>query len=281
MQEKTSIEINKLDKLSKKDIGSRFRELRQEKGISQQSMAGILNVSRSNYSQIELGNQFPTFETLAIISDYCSCSYEWLLHGEANQSTPDITDPRLRTEIDIPFPKTPVADRRTLLVMAMQLEGYIQRSTDPGYLLSLPALEIPSSVLDDHHSVFRVFAAPQDNLSLGIIKSDLIVARQLSNLSEVLLSHTFVILTATDLLVCTISDLLIGSQVLICNDNGPRPQQFPVKISQIREVWMATGVYSTRIGPAASKIGDQLAKFQTVLKTLQDEITELGKVLKG
>lgn len=68
--------------LSKKDIGERIRVLRINNGLSQAFIANILNLSRSNYSQIELGNQYPTFNTLHEIARYYSKTYEWLLHGE-------------------------------------------------------------------------------------------------------------------------------------------------------------------------------------------------------
>ena len=70
---------------SKKTIGGRIRSLRIENGFSQSFIASILNLSRSNYSQIELGNQYPSFNTLHNIARYYSKSYEWLLHGSESQ----------------------------------------------------------------------------------------------------------------------------------------------------------------------------------------------------
>lgn len=70
--------------LSKKDIGERIKALRVKNGLSQAFIANILNLSRSNYSQIELGNQYPSFNTLHEIARYYSKTYEWLLHGESS-----------------------------------------------------------------------------------------------------------------------------------------------------------------------------------------------------
>ena len=68
--------------LSKKILGERIKSLRIEKAYAQADVAGFLNLSRSNYSQIELGNQFPTFHTLNALSRHYNKSYEWLLHGK-------------------------------------------------------------------------------------------------------------------------------------------------------------------------------------------------------
>ena len=73
--------------LSKKDLGERIKSLRIEKAYAQAYVAKLLNLSRSNYSQIELGNQYPTFNTLCVISNYYNKSYNWLLHGEEEPGT--------------------------------------------------------------------------------------------------------------------------------------------------------------------------------------------------
>lgn len=72
--------------LSKVNIGERIKNLRLVHNLSQAAIANILNISRSNYSQIELGNQFPSFDTLHLIARYYSKSYEWILHGESQDS---------------------------------------------------------------------------------------------------------------------------------------------------------------------------------------------------
>lgn len=67
--------------LSKKAVGERIKELRVKSGLSQAFIANVLGLSRSNYSQIELGNQYPSFHTLHEIARYYGKTYEWLLHG--------------------------------------------------------------------------------------------------------------------------------------------------------------------------------------------------------
>jgi len=76
--------------LSKKILGKRIKSLRLEKSYAQAYVADLLNLSRSNYSQIELGNQYPTFNTLNAISRHYNRSYEWLLHGEEEKQITEI-----------------------------------------------------------------------------------------------------------------------------------------------------------------------------------------------
>ena len=72
--------------LSKKEIGERIKELRVNSGLSQAFIANILSLSRSNYSQIELGNQYPSFNTLHEIARYYGKTYDWLLHGDSAET---------------------------------------------------------------------------------------------------------------------------------------------------------------------------------------------------
>ena len=73
--------------LSKKTLGERIKSLRLEKAYAQAYVAKILNLSRSNYSQIELGNQYPTFTTLNVLSKHYNKSYDWFLHGREEEET--------------------------------------------------------------------------------------------------------------------------------------------------------------------------------------------------
>lgn len=78
--------------LSKKILGERIKSLRLEKAYAQADVASFLNLSRSNYSQIELGNQYPTFQTLNVLSRHYNKSYEWLLHGKDIQQEPPVNN---------------------------------------------------------------------------------------------------------------------------------------------------------------------------------------------
>ena len=77
--------------LSKKILGERIKSLRVEKAYAQAHVANFLNLSRSNYSQIELGNQYPTYHTLNAISRHYNKSYEWLLHGRDERESAELS----------------------------------------------------------------------------------------------------------------------------------------------------------------------------------------------
>ena len=50
-------EVNMNSKVSQKQIGQRITKLRKIKGLSQENLAKVMNISRSSLAQIELGNR--------------------------------------------------------------------------------------------------------------------------------------------------------------------------------------------------------------------------------
>ena len=63
----------------------RIKELMQEKGIQQQQMAGLLNVSRASIYKYQQGKAEPNIETLIKIADYFDVSLDYLC-GRQNKN---------------------------------------------------------------------------------------------------------------------------------------------------------------------------------------------------
>jgi len=59
--------------------GERIRELRTERGLSQQKIADILQIDRSNYSKYELGKLEPNNEMLVTLARFFNVSADYLL----------------------------------------------------------------------------------------------------------------------------------------------------------------------------------------------------------
>ena len=56
----------------KKLFGKRLRELRTQKGLTQEKMAELIGIQPENYSRIELGHSFPKPENLLKMSQALS-----------------------------------------------------------------------------------------------------------------------------------------------------------------------------------------------------------------
>ena len=77
-------------------IGSKLRELRKKRGISQEDLAKVLGVTKSTISKYELGQREPDINAILKISEQFGASVEYLLGvvDEDGLLTPEgIADP--------------------------------------------------------------------------------------------------------------------------------------------------------------------------------------------
>lgn len=68
------------------DFSSRLKELRISRGLTQQGLATILNVSQNAIYNWENGKRQPDFETLEFIADIFNVDIDFLL-GRTNKTT--------------------------------------------------------------------------------------------------------------------------------------------------------------------------------------------------
>ena len=66
--------------MDQKKIGSLLKELRKEKGLTQEQFAEIVNVSNRTVSRWENGNNMPDLDILIQISDYYEIDLRELLN---------------------------------------------------------------------------------------------------------------------------------------------------------------------------------------------------------
>lgn len=63
-----------------KAIGKRIKEIREKKKISQQDIAGLCNIEKSNFSRLEAGNTNPTIYTLNKIAEHLGVTLSELVN---------------------------------------------------------------------------------------------------------------------------------------------------------------------------------------------------------
>ena len=68
--------------MDQKKIGTLLKELRKEKGLTQEQFAEMINVSNRTVSRWENGNNMPDLDILIQISDYYEIDLRELLDGE-------------------------------------------------------------------------------------------------------------------------------------------------------------------------------------------------------
>lgn len=105
------------------NYGERLRQLRLEKGLSQQELANRLKINRSTYARYELGKTQPDFETVSRIADFFAVSTDYILGRSAKKENdwdsklPELTE---KDERDI------AKDLEKMISNLEKKEGYSQ-----------------------------------------------------------------------------------------------------------------------------------------------------------
>ena len=66
-----------------KEFGSRIRDLRKKKGITQEQLSTMLNVSTNHLAKVETGSRCCSIELLQELSDCLNVGMDYLLNGNA------------------------------------------------------------------------------------------------------------------------------------------------------------------------------------------------------
>ena len=73
--------------MDQKKIGGFLKELRREKGVTQEQLAERLGVSSRTVSRWETGSNLPDLDLLMVLADYHGVELRELLDGERKDTT--------------------------------------------------------------------------------------------------------------------------------------------------------------------------------------------------
>ena len=73
-------------------VGERLKKIRQERKISQNDFAEMLNVSRSTYLLVEKGEREINFKMIESLNKQFGVSSDWLLFGESKNTSNNIEE---------------------------------------------------------------------------------------------------------------------------------------------------------------------------------------------
>jgi transcriptional regulator with XRE-family HTH domain len=233
----------------------------------------VLQLSRSNYSQIELGNQFPTFHTLHILARYYSKSYEWLLHGYQIQETDRKSNPEtigfpvLERAVVVMnnagYPQLSVVDQQSRL-------AYMESLRSDSFLQQLDTLHIPLDYTDPQF-IYRAFKLAGMSLPALLDHSDILIGRHLSAYKNLVLNNLYVIVTHEDICIARFLNINSSNDGLVFKNNN-NSTDFILPFSAIQEIWESYGKFTTAIDPIVNDMELNLRRFENTIRKLEKEL---------
>ncbi|MBN7812141.1 helix-turn-helix domain-containing protein [Algoriphagus sp. H41] len=222
-------------------VNSNLKLLRKKKGLTQESMAESLAISRSKLAGYESSIN-PPLETLILLSDFLGVSTDILLredlgtYSEYKLRELLETDQFLRGRKLRILATTVDAEGRELIEVVSQRAkaSYLAGFSDPEFVAELPRFSLPFLPGDRKHRVFQV----DGDSMLPIADGAWIVCEYMEDWTQMRDGERYVVVTEQEGVTFKIAyNRISASQKLLLCSANPIYAPFEVGVEQIREVW--------------------------------------------
>ena len=256
---------------SKKEIAQRLKVLRKSQNLSQQDLSDILEISRSNYSQIELGKQFPSYPSLVILSRYFNKSYDWLLHGDESQDNLPLMN--LNKE-----EKTTGKPLQTFISLVSQAnhKHYIQSCHNEHFLKLLPLIHFPFKEVKE---VCRAFEIARTINSLGLKKQDIVLVKRVDKPTRITTNNIYLFITEREIIIDRIYQNIKTKQCFVLQQKEGKVEN-SLSYQDLKEVWCLIGKYTSEFTILKTQLKQQLDKYDEILTAIRDDISALKNNVK-
>lgn len=223
-------------------IHTNLRFLRKMKSLTQEELAGQLNVKRSVIGAYEEGRAKPNYELLQQLSAMFSISIDHLItldlrHTEKvplfGSDQPAVASPAPMKILAITVDDQ---DRENIeLVPVKAAAGYLAGYSDPAYLKELNRFRLPFLP----SGTYRAFEIKGDSM-LPVQPGSVIVGEYVENLQRIKDGQTYIILSRHDGIVFkrVFNQTEQNGQLLLRSDNPSYPP-YTLPAEEILEVWKA------------------------------------------
>ncbi len=215
--------------------------LRKKKGLTQETVAQAIGISRSKLAGYEL-NINPPLETILVIADYFGVSVDILLRKDLEK----LSEYKLRQLLETDqflrgrnlriLTTTVDSDGRELIEVVSQRAkaSYLAGFSDPDFIEELPRFSLPFLPMDKKHRVFQV----DGDSMLPIPDGAWIVCEYVDDWYAIKDGEKYVIVTEQDGVTFKLAYNHIADkeELLLCSSN-PVYKPFYVGITDVKEVW--------------------------------------------
>lgn len=208
-----------------------IRSLRLKKKISQEKVATSLLITRGRYAKYEDGTSEAPYEILKRISKYYQVSIDILLCIDVRKVKIDDLVKLEDNRVLLPVMVNNDGDNFIEIVTQKAKAGYMNGYSDPEYIESLPRISLPFLGPGLH----RGFTVDGDSMPPHE-DGDIIVAKYIERLGEVINGRTYIIMTKSDGIVYKRINRNKGN-LLVLESDEPFYTPFEVKASEIEQVW--------------------------------------------
>ncbi len=248
-----------------KKISKNIAHLRHLRGISQEALAGDLDITRSRLSSWEEHRAEPPIDLIVRLSEYFHVSIDSMLKIDLTKVN-DLRDLLKIGGNRILFPVMVDAEGKDLieLVPVRASAGYLQGYSDETFIESLPRISLPFA----ENGKFRGFPIQGDSMP-PLESGAFVVGKYIENISEIKDGKTYVVLTQTDGLVYKrLYNKIDSDGTIHLHSDNKAYQPYSLKPDEIFELW----AFVCSLNVSDSPISDLL---YNAIQNLQADVAEL------
>ena len=272
--------------ISKKSIGERLRALRLEKDLSQADVSETLGLSRSHYSQVELGKQFPSYGVLSRIAEFYDKDYEWILHGQdvnkiisnvklvldGEKGSGSASSPVQTINMLASRPEVYGAGRTVLLALTEQY-AYLENRNNEVYINELPEFSLPVAQLSN--GVYRAFEVEGDSMENTLQYQDIAIGSMVDDFSKVSLTGIYIVVLDHSIRIRRVAGYQPESASFTCISDNKRYRPETIRLNDIREMWEVKAKVSFKLNQTMQSIAQYFQDFESTIAELKDEMLKL------
>lgn len=215
-----------------------LKELREEKRLTQDTVAKAVGVSRSSYTAYEAGKSEPTASVLLKLANFFEVKTDDLLNGLVLPPLFRSTKPsaRLLDENIRVLPLTIGREERENIqyVPVAAQAGYVSEHTQPEFIQQLPYFNLPKL---DAQATYRAFDIQGDSMP-PIRNGYILIGRYVKGDQDIKSGNRYVLITKSGGIVFkkVIRDSTRQPRLILISDN-PEFMPYSVDLADILEAW--------------------------------------------
>lgn len=251
-------------------IKSNIRYLREQKEFSQEYFADELTWTRSMLASVETGRTEPSIAKLIELSTYVKIPIDTLIKVDLRKAKDlsfiDIGNKRVL------FPISVNENNEELIEIVPQeaSAGYLGGYDDPEYIEQLQKFNLPFLPTGTH----RAFPIKGDSM-LPVKSGSFIVARYVSDITDIKSGKTYIVLTQQDGLVYKrVYDQSEDNGTLLLKSDNRDYHPYEVNINEVLELWEFTCSINTQEYDAQDL---QISSILQMFNSLKIELKALEK----
>jgi len=242
-----------------------LRFLRDKKNVSQDEMAEQLSVSRSSYAKYELGLVDAPHRVLLDASRFYQISLDLLLTVDIRKVDVEKLLNLEGNRILLPIAVDRQNENIIEIIPYKAKAGYLRGYSDPEFIESLQHISLPFL----NKGKYRAFPIEGDSMPPHR-EGSFVIGEYVENKDDIKAGSTYLFLTKNEGIVYKRVHTRNKSILFLSSDNKAY-KTFPVKFSEILEVWKFACSLSTK----------EFEEDDWSTQTLKEIITELRRDIRG